>query len=127
MKPSANSDKFRSRSNLKPPKLNLEMRESFDVMKKQYFIEKLDGHGADQQKLLQMVQRRTFQGLYRNSSISVIDDKPKPYMPNDTADEMEKNMFPTIVQHSQSQPKLKLLSKIYRVRAELETETKEVE
>lgn len=44
-----------------------------------------------------MVQRRTFQGLYRNASISVIDDKPKPYMPSGTDDEMEKSMFPKIV------------------------------
>lgn len=68
-----------------------------------------------------MVQRRTFQGLYRNSSISVIDDKPKPYMASGSEDEREKNMFPTIVEKSWSLPKLKPLSKIYRVKAELET------
>ena len=97
MKHSFTAPRIRCKSNLQATTLNLEMRESFDSLKKQYFFEKLDGHAADQQKLLKMVQRRTFQGLYRNLSISVIDDKPKPYMPTNTNDEMEKNMFPQIV------------------------------
>ena len=87
-------------------------------MKKLYSVDKLDGAG-DQKKLLRMVQRRTFKGFYRNASISVIDDKPKSYMPNDTFDENEKKKFPRIVQHSYSQPRLMPLSKAYKVKAEI--------